>query len=279
MPKEQARLTVTHQEAEDRLRKQIEKGKAFGDAVIRSPDELHQTRDDFFTWDEYNTDLLRKLFTTDDEAEQYGQVVPFVGYFEQTFGERVADFLKDVDKQVRRLGSVVSRLELFDEAESQPAISRTTTSSKRVFIVHGHDEALREAAARFVMKLNYEPIILQEQPNMGSTVIEKFEREAQDATFAIVILTSDDLGGARDKESAGLKARARQNVLFELGYFTGVLGRARVAALMETPDIEIPSDLAGLIYIDASPGKVVWQQKLAREMMAAGLDIDLNKLA
>jgi hypothetical protein len=124
--------------------------------------------------------------------------------------------------------------------------------SRKVFIVHGHDGELKEATARLVTNLGLEPIILHEQPNQGQTIIEKFDRHAQQVGFAIVLLSADDVGGPKDaspkflgvdhthrvgdpimKASSSLQPRARQNVVFELGFFFGSLGRGRVCAVYE----------------------------------------------
>jgi CheY-like chemotaxis protein len=126
----------------------------------------------------------------------------------------------------------------------------------KVFIVHGHDETTKLALKNFLQnKLHLpEPIILHEQPSLGRTVIEKFEDYAFDASIVCVVLTPDDVGAAIS-DSDDLKRRGRQNVIFELGYFLGQLGRksGRVLLLHHGP-IELPSDLAGIIYIDISKG-------------------------
>ena len=144
--------------------------------------------------------------------------------------------------------------------------------SRRVFVVHGHDEGARETVARFLDKIGFEPIILHEQANQGRTVIEKIEAQA-DVGFAVVLLTPDDEGCVKGGES---EPRARQNVLLELGYFLGRLGRSRVCAL-KRGQVEIPSDFAGVVWenMDASGG---WKQALGRELEAAGFDMDWNKI-
>lgn len=143
--------------------------------------------------------------------------------------------------------------------------------SKKVFIVHGHDEGARESVARFLERIGFIPIILHEQANKGRTVIEKVEANA-DVGFAIVLLTPDDEGAARSGNS---EPRARQNVLLELGFFLGRLGRDRVCAL-KRGHVEIPSDFAGVVWekMDESGG---WKQSLARELQAVGHNIDWNK--
>ena len=147
-------------------------------------------------------------------------------------------------------------------------------NTRRVFVVHGHDVGVKETVSRFLSKLDFEPIILHEQPNGGKTLIEKFETNAYDVSFAVVIVTPDDVG--RAKSETDLKPRARQNVILELGYFMGKLGRSRVCALC-SENIEEPSDVTGVVYIplDASGG---WKIQLCRELQAAGLTVDAQKI-
>jgi hypothetical protein len=101
----------------------------------------------------------------------------------------------------------------------------------QVFVVHGHDGEPREAVARFLERLGFEAIILHERPNKGRTIITKFREEATGVGFAVVLMTPDDVG--RAEKAADLRPRARQNVVFELGFFIGALGPDRVAALVK----------------------------------------------
>ena len=148
----------------------------------------------------------------------------------------------------------------------------------KVFIVHGRDEGVKQAVARFLEKLDLDVIILHEQANKGKTVMEKLETHSSevDIDYAVVILTPDDVG--KLGSGAGqLYPRARQNVVFELGYFIGRLGRERTCALKQG-EIEIPTDYEGVLYIPLDANNA-WQLKLAMELKAVGFDIDLNKLA
>ena len=139
----------------------------------------------------------------------------------------------------------------------------------KIFVVHGHDEA-REAVARFIQALGFQPIILHEKANEGRTVIEKVEAHG-DVGFAVVLLTPDDEGCEKGGRP---RPRARQNVVLELGYFIGRLVRKRVCAL-KRGELEIPSDFGGVVYeaFDTSGG---WKQKLGREPEAVGYEIDWN---
>ena len=147
-------------------------------------------------------------------------------------------------------------------------------SSRNVFIVHGHDNAIRSEVELLIKKLGYNPIILFKQPDGGSTIIEKLDRETKDIVFAVILYTGCDEGKSKEEDTH--KPRARQNVVFEHGMMCGLLGRNRVVALVE-PGVEIPGDLSGIIYkgIDKAGH---WQIEIAGEMKASGLNVDLNNL-
>ena len=147
-------------------------------------------------------------------------------------------------------------------------------SSRKVFVVHGHNEEYIEKVARLLEKLDCQPIILKEQPNSGKTIIEKFKDLAKVA-FAVVPYTACDRGGIND-DKAELKPRARQNVIFEHGYLFSQLGQERVCALVEN-GVEIPSDQSGIIYVPID-GSDAWKYQLAREMKSVGIEVDLNKI-
>ena len=177
------------------------------------------------------------------------------------------------------LESMIDEIKEYWEDERKP--SRTPDSrgnerinTKEVFVVHGRDEGAREKVARFLERLDLRPVVLHEKPNEGRTIIEKIENYTQVVGFAVILLTPDDEG--RLKEGRGdLKPRARQNVVFELGYFIGKLGRGHVCALVKG-EVEKPSDYDGVVYIplDDSGG---WEKSLIQELKSAGYDIDANR--
>lgn len=142
--------------------------------------------------------------------------------------------------------------------------------SRRVFVVHGHDDGSREMVARFLEKVGFEAVILHEQANQGRTVIEKVEAHG-DVGFAVILLTPDDEGCVK---GGAPEPRARQNVILELGYFIGRLGRGKVCALKRGA-LEIPSDYAGVVY-ESLDGN--WKHALGRELEELGHDIDWNKV-
>lgn len=156
------------------------------------------------------------------------------------------------------------------ETSVAPIQSLRSLSFDKVFIVHGHDGELKQSVARVIEKQGIEAVILSEQVNLGRTIIQKFEDYA-DVGGAICLFTSDDVG--RAKKATDDQPRARQNVVFEAGYFMGKLGKERVAFLADN-GVEMPSDLSGVVY--TSTGN--WQVELLKELGAMGYAVDANKL-
>ena len=161
-----------------------------------------------------------------------------------------------------------------EDSIQKPIASHSDKPKNRVFIVHGHDGQAKERTARFIEKLGFEAIILHEQASRGMTIIEKIEEYSNEVGFGIVLYTPDDKGNVKSEaEEGNLKFRARQNVVFEHGFLIGKLGRDNVAPLVEGA-IELPNDISGIVYI----GDEDWQLDIAKEMKAAGYEIDFNKL-
>jgi len=164
------------------------------------------------------------------------------------------------------------------EAEEDPADLQAPghpAESREVFLVHGHDNEAKEMVARFLERVTLQPIILHEQASGGRTIIEKFEKYSKGVAFAVVLLTPDDEGRSWTPDDAELQPRARQNVILELGYFMGRLGRTRVCALYKG-GVELPSDYQGVLYVELDPAGG-WKVTLANELVQAGLRIDVKK--
>lgn len=184
--------------------------------------------------------------------------------------EKVENVAQDRQRSIQLLSAAISlleeRLEDTETTEIVPEVGKpSATASNRIFIVHGRDNEPKEAAARFLDSLGYEPVILHEQANRGRTIIEKFREEAADVGFAVVLMTPDDVMPSGE-------FRARQNVILELGFFLGQLGPDRVAAIVKGK-LETPSDFDGVVYTPYDSG---WKAALAKELQAAGYAIDWN---
>ncbi|MCU5409228.1 nucleotide-binding protein [Bacillus cereus] len=166
-----------------------------------------------------------------------------------------------------------AKLRMQEPLKLSASPSSTEIDNKKVFIVHGHDESVKIAVARFLERLDLKPIILHEQASGGTTIIEKIENNT-DVGFGIVLYTPCDLGKAKNDDE--LQIRARQNVIFEHGYLIAKLGRSNVCALVKD-NIEKPNDISGVVYVNYDSG-TSWHMELFKELKNAGYDLDANKL-
>lgn len=173
------------------------------------------------------------------------------------------------------LGILLSAKKMIPALNTEKKYIPSEEGRKKVFIVHGHDENLKNNVARLIERLGLEVIILHEQPNRGRTVIEKFT-EHSNVAFAVVLLTGDDFGGVPPVSEKNSNPRARQNVIFEFGYFIGKIGRDRVCAIYQE-GVELPSDYQGVLYIPYDERRA-WEVALSKELRDAGLQVDLNKI-
>lgn len=187
------------------------------------------------------------------------------------------DFAKQDGAQGRSPRALVSVSPPRASPSHRPAADATPAVDERgaIFVVHGHATGPLHQTVRMLERTtSREVVVLHEQPNAGRTILEKFEDHAAAAAYAVVLLTPDDEGGAR--ASSERRPRARQNVVFELGFFFGKLGRGRVAVLLD-PLVEKPSDMDGLVYVPLDGGGG-WKQLLARELKSAAIDVALDRI-
>ena len=163
--------------------------------------------------------------------------------------------------------------------ESAASSTSAVIAKRKVFVVYGHDQASRDQLEAMLRRWGLEPLILEQLPTEGQTVIEKLEVAIAEASFGVVLATPDDEGHKANRPDE--KAyRARQNVVLELGMLLAKLGRQNVAILLkEQENMERPSDIQGLIYIpfkdDIAKEAGV---SLAKTMAARGYEIDVKNL-
>ena len=291
------RLLVSREEARQKIQAQIEKGQQLYERLKN--DQLDKVGMEANSWSAYNINLLRKLFDTPAPVDEYTKFCysPLtVQQIKNIINEN--PYLLDIDRyqvvecraamkgSINSLKTICDQLELYDEPSETPQRAFDNeeasdipqhASGDKVFIIHGRDDGVKGDVALFVRDLGLKEIILDRQPNEGLiAILDKFEREAKKADFAIALLTPDDVGALKGEADDQLKPRARQNVIFELGYFMRALGRKKVCLLLKG-ELENPSDLDGILYVpmDSPNG---WKLELAREMKQAGLPIDPEKL-
>lgn len=148
-----------------------------------------------------------------------------------------------------------------------PEGRKVMTMKNKVFVVHGHNQLFEEKLTSWLYSVDLEPVVLHKMANGGITsIISKIEKYS-DVSCAMVLFTADDTGkGVKEKE---YKKRARQNAVFEAGYFIGKIGIRNVIILHEE-DVEIPSDLAGCVYVMLDSGDG-WKEGIRKELAEMGL--------
>jgi predicted nucleotide-binding protein len=187
----------------------------------------------------------------------------------------------NVHGKVTDLAQAVRELEGGRAARplARPRVAERAEPQKPVFIVYGHDRGARDGLELLLRRMGLDPIVLVNLPAAGDTIIEKLERylgEHDQVGFACVLLTPDDEGYPVGREEEK-KYRARQNVVLELGMVLARLGRQRVAILHKR-SVELPSDIAGLIYIPFEERVDEVKAQLFKELREAGYEPDAAAL-
>jgi predicted nucleotide-binding protein len=170
-----------------------------------------------------------------------------------------------------------SLMERLDGAA--PATPVSVASSKKIFVVHGHDREARDQLELVLMRLGLQPFILQDSDGQSKTIIEALEQNIyREAAFGIVLLTPDDFGYSKLSGETEKQPRARQNVILEMGMVMAALSREKMVILKKGA-LEMPSDAAGILYIEFNDHVRETVPKLAQRLQGAGFDIDPKKIA
>lgn len=284
------KLIIEKEEFKKQLNNRISKGKELLSIPVNLEPSYNsygevcaiynkKQQDNFFSeyskWHKFNIELLEQSFDTtiNKYKKEYEGATFHVIYGNEDI---VKTQKEDINKEINVLESLIERLPLIpistEAAKNEVKVERKVTN--KVFIVHGHKNEIKETVARRLSQLKLDPIILHEQPELGKTIIEKFEHNSSDVNFAIILLTADDEGKA--KRETDYKTRARQNVVFEMGYFIGKLGREKVFLLLED-GVDKPGDLDGIVYVPIDKHGA-WVYKLVRELKAAGYSVTADDL-
>jgi predicted nucleotide-binding protein len=276
-------LNISREEFSLKLEDRISIGKDMLNRELNTDIEVQKLEQELWIWDSYNVEFVKRSFTP-AESEYYVEISNPIPSYETIMHAvkpitSILSTIESAHNEIRDRLAILERLKNKIELIPVKLISkdefvnlksdRNNPENKKVFIVHGHNENILLEVANMVRSIGLIPIILHEQANQGLTIIEKFEKYS-DVGFAIILLTDDDEG--RIKTSNNFNKRARQNVVFEMGYFIALLSRASVCMLY-TSGVELPSDLSGLLYTELDSGDC-WKKQLTREFTAAGYKIE-----
>lgn len=280
------KLTKKMEDTRNLIQKQILKGEDLLNSVqkdfFRSIEfvDLEEEKLKYKKWDSYNEVLLKMLFSTAEICDRYKNSLFTSAIFitgDQIINRQhdIERYLHNLKKKISELDSIKDSLELYPSScQNNIENDMCSLDNRKVFIVHGHDNAALLEVERFLKMIGLSPIILHNVANNGKTIIEKLELYS-DVGYSVVILSPDDEGKA--KGETDYKARARQNVIAELGYFFAKLGRSRVCALYND-GVEIPTDFSGVLYV-LRDDHGAWKLKLFRELEAVNYKLDKSYLS
>ncbi len=253
----------------------LEEGKSFNFsnfAMISLMGYPESYSSEYISWRTRVSTIIEKAFGQSSavyQNYQKGGEVRVLGYPSSNFNKAHAYFL----------GAIRSGIDLMDLGignDEEKTAPSTASLGKEVFIVHGHDEKLKQQVEIFLKERGLTPIVLHRQPDEGRTVIEKFEKHSK-VGYAIILLTPDDIGyssaeGIKEENERKINFRARQNVIFEFGYFVGKLGRGRVCCIFKE-GVDLPTDVSGMIYKSVKDNVEEVGLSIMKDLKAVGYSI------
>ena len=258
-------------------------GIDFGSLIVDLETLASSSKEDFSNefWGSYENYVTKyNLLLKDIQTLGFYKELKFI---EQVpFSDQAFDsgFTKHEQAKLREVtnaaNSLLQKVKLLLSPPKTDNRVNNKVRSNKIFLIHGQDNEMKTDVTQTLQKLDLDPIILHEKPNRGRTLIEKIS-DYSNVSFAVVLLSPDDLAYPEEKTPDEAKYRAEQNVIFELGYFLGRLGRQNVIAIYrKKKDFEIPNDYNGVLWIEYKSG---WYFKLINELQASNFDVDANKLA
>ena len=257
-------------------------GIDFGSLIVDLETLVSSSKEDFSNefWGSYENYVNKyNLLLKDLQSLGFFKEMKFI---EQVpFSDQAFDsgFTKQEQAKLRQVtnesNSLLQKVKLLLSPPKSDNRMNNQVRSNKIFVIHGHDNEMKSDVTQTLQKLDLDPIILHEKPNSEQTLIEKTSDYAH-VSFAVVLLSPDYLAYPEEKTPEEAKYRAKQNVIFELGYFLGRLGKQNVIAIYhKKKDFEIPNNYNGVLWIEYKTG---WYFELIRELQAANFDVDANKL-
>jgi len=257
-------------------------GIDFGSLIIDLETLVSSSKEDFLKefWSDYETYLKTyNLLLKDIQTLGFFKeltIIKQVPLSDQSF---TSGFTKHEHAKLREITNasniLLQKVKLLLSPPKLDNRMNNQVRSNKIFVVHGHDNKMKLDVVQTLQKLDLDPIILNEEPTKRLNIIEKITDYAH-VSFAIVLLSPDNLSYPENKNPAEAKYVARQNVIFELGYFLGRLGKQNVIALYrKKKDFEISTEYTGVLWIEYKSG---WYFKLIKELQACNFDVDANKL-
>lgn len=209
----------------------------YGQIVYILKSVFNFSRDDLYQWSDRINKFVSNNYDFIYKIHSYSIIDSYCTLEDQS--KRIFNsYIQELNRFVNELANICS--DAFLKTRRDP-------KENAVFIVHGHDEKLRNTLSKALLKNNYDPILLSEVNDTGITLWEKFEKYANKSTKAIILMTKDDFVKKEGEEYF----QARPNVLIEYGYFLSLFDRKDIVVLFEK-GCRMPSDINGVAYLEYS---------------------------
>jgi predicted nucleotide-binding protein len=204
-------------------------------------------------------------------SESIGHESAFCGYEKMFLSDSTMESIRKTCADIADFSSMAVVKINQVRQNYMPLRNDISIQNRRIFIVHGHNYSVRDEMYGFLKSKGFEPIVMENQPGEGDFLLTKFEKAAAQCGCAVVLASSDDFSLPNDESNTGGENRARQNVIFELGYFCAAISRKRVIALKEK-SVVFPSDFEGVNWIELDQAGL-WKQHVVQEFQSLGYNV------
>jgi predicted nucleotide-binding protein len=165
----------------------------------------------------------------------------------ETVKNRVLSFVLELEAEDPQAGDVGSPATLTNERVRQVFRNRIRGAA-RVFIGHGHSPVWKNLRHFLTDRLHLQCDDFNRESTAGRSTKERLLEMLDAATFAFLVMTGEDAHG----DGA---ARARDNVIHEIGLFQARLGFEKAIILLEDGCTQF-SNIEGVTYIAFPKGNI-----------------------
>ncbi len=235
-------------------------------------DELLQLRHDdpeVNKWVNVTEQFIIKAFGSQHEnltAFKWAEPTGWVGMPEEAIQE---NFICGLHKRKSLLEGFIELLEIEESGEVETKDTGMELRGNKIFFAYAikRKDLVLELARHVEQQHDIKAVLMEEEPHGGRTLIGKFEELASECGFGVFILTAD---GECTNPVGKREKHARQNVILELGYFLGKLGRRKQIALLVEEGVEIPTNVTALGRIQITGDLGQTKLELTKELKDAG---------
>ena len=146
-------LVVPRTQFAEELQDRIDQGQTLLRGEISSNEDLAGAENLYRRWDDFNSELLKRRFSTPEIADEYSWWPGIGGGRPDLLAEQIDEYRDDLRTRLERLVSLRERLPIIDE--SHRVVSESAGASEHgpiseIFIVHGHNNEIKQTVHSFM---------------------------------------------------------------------------------------------------------------------------------